>query len=111
MRLDALVIEEFEFKRVSLSQALASLDQQMAPYGLQIKFRPTRDRDPQVNLKTRALSLAKNLTYLSQQGSYDWHVENGVVIISEPGSAEQLVTEIFVLKSPTATRLAKAGRF
>jgi len=111
MRLDSILIQDFAFKRVKLSQALASLDKQMSPYGLQIIFKPTNGRDPEVNLKTRDLSLAKNLSYLSQQAAYDWHVENGVVIISEPGSGEQLVTEIFVLKSPTAYKLAKAGGF
>ena len=64
--LKAIVVEDFDFHRATFSEALEKLDEVVAPFGLQILFRQYGERNTTVSLKTRNLSLSKNLTYLCQ---------------------------------------------
>ena len=108
--LDAISIQDFDIHKAKLSSALAHIDEVMAPHGVQILFEQVGDNDPIVKLKTRNLSLTNNLSYLCKQGSYAWRVENGVVVVGAPGAGEQMFTEIYSLRSPTARKLAAIGR-
>ena len=108
--MDVIVIQDFNIEKVSLSQAIAHLDTVLEPHGLQLLFERNGTTDPVVNLKTRSLSLTNNLSYLCKQGSYEWRVESGVVVIGPRGAGEQMFTEIFYINSPTVSRLAAAGR-
>jgi len=103
--LKAIVVEDFDFHRATFSEALEKLDEVVAPFGLQILFRQYGERNTTVSLKTRNLSLSKNLTYLCQQAGYDWWIEEGIVVVAAPGSNDALVTEIIPLRSTTASRL------
>lgn len=62
--LDAIVIQDFNIHRVSLSQAIAHLDSVLEPHGLQLLFQKNGEKDPVVNLKTRNFTLTNNLSYL-----------------------------------------------
>ncbi|WP_269523155.1 hypothetical protein [Coraliomargarita parva] len=108
-RLETIIIEDFKMAKIPLSKALEQLDAITEPHGIQIVFRKIDDRDPIVDLKTRNLSLARNLSFLSQQCGYDWTVDMGVVIVAQPGTNEALVTDIIPVRSPTVRRLSKIG--
>lgn len=105
-RLKTIIIEDFKIEKAPISKAIAHLDGVLEPYNLQIQFRPTKDKDPVVQLKTRNLTMARNLSFLSQQVGYDWWVEDGIIIVATPGSGDALVTEIIPVKSTTVRRLA-----
>lgn len=110
-RLKTITVEDFKIEKVPLSQALVHLDNVLEPHGLQIKFRPTKEKDPVVQLKTRNLTMARNLSFLSQQVGYDWWVEDGVIIVATPGSGDALVTEFIPVKSTTVRRLTYSQGF
>lgn len=105
-RLKTITVQDFNIEKVPLSQALAHLDSVVEPHGLQIQFRPTKEKDPVVQLKTRNLTMARNLSFLSKQVGYDWWVEDGIIIVATPGSGDAMVTEIIPVKSTTVRRLA-----
>ncbi|MGJ8641406.1 MAG: hypothetical protein ACSHYA_18600 [Opitutaceae bacterium] len=104
--MNAIVIEDFYIHQADLGEALKHLDEIVKPHGLQIQFRPTKDEKRVVNLKTRDLSMSKNLSYLARQVGYDWWVDEGVIIVGTAGSNEALVTEFIPINSTTARKLA-----
>lgn len=106
--MNAMVVNDFNIHRVQFSQAIDYLDSIIAPFGLQLYFHQTDDRDPIVDLKTRKLTMSRNLSFLCQQAGYDWWVEDGIIIIAEPGSDEALITEIIPIHSTTVRRLTIA---
>lgn len=105
-RLDSITVDDFNIRKTTLSQALDHFDSVIKPYGLQVIFQPIEGSDPAVNIKTRKLSLSRNLTLMCQQGGYSWTVENGVIMVATPGSGEPLETQLIPIKSTTARRLA-----
>lgn len=105
-RLDSITVDDFKIEKTTLSQALEHFDSVVKPYGMQVIFQPIKGRDPGVNIKTRKLSLSRNLTLMCQQGGYDWTVENGIIMVATPGSGQRLETQIIPIKSTTARRLA-----
>ena len=104
-RLKSIRITDFKIERVPLSKALEHLDGVLKPHDLQIMFRAYNEKDPEVTLKTRNLSFANNLSYLCRQAGYDWWVDNGVILVGQPGSNEAMVTEIYPISNPTVRRL------
>lgn len=106
----AMVVEKFNIERVDLKAALSHLDEIIAPYGMQIQYQPHNDAKRVVSLKTRSLTMSKNLSFLCQQVGYDWWVDNGVIIVGLAGSDEALVTEIIPVTSSTYRRLSYSGQ-
>ena len=105
-RLDTITVDDFKIEKVSLSEALEHLDSIVKPHGMQILFQPIEGKDPTVNIKTRKLSLSRNLSLMCRQAGYDWTVENGVIMVATPGSGEELQTQIIPISSTTSRRLA-----
>lgn len=107
--MNAMIVQDFSIDRVQLITALEQLDEIVAPFGLQILFLPDASKSKVVTLKTRDLTMAKNLSYLCRQVGYDWWVDEGVVVVGFPGSNEAMVTDIIPLKSTMADRFKRAG--
>ena len=105
-RLDTITVDDFKIEKVTLSQALEHFDSIIKPYGMQVIFQPIEGKDPTVNIKTRKLSLSRNLSLMCRQAGYDWTVENGVIMIATPGSGEELQNQIIPISSTTARRLS-----
>lgn len=106
MYMNAMVVEKFNIDKVELKDALNHLDEIVKPYGMQIHYRPHNESERVVSLKTRELTMSKNLSFLCRQVGYDWWVDNGVIIVGLAGSDETLVTEIIPISSTTARRIA-----
>lgn len=77
MYMNAMVVEKFNIEKVELKAALTHLDDIIKPYGMQIHYRPHNESERQVSLKTRDLTMSKNLSFLCKQVGYDWWVDNG----------------------------------
>lgn len=102
---------DFNIEKAPLSKALAYLDALVEPHGLQILYKPVEGRaEPTVNLKTRSLTLSRNLGFLAAQGAYDWWVDNGVIIVGLPEAGEALVTEFIPIHNSTARRFVENQR-
>lgn len=107
-RLKTIVIEDFNIQKAELSKVIAYLDTVVEPHGLQIQYRPLKGREEAVvNLKTRELSLSRNLSFLSAQGGYDWWVESGIIVVGLPETKETLITEIIPIQSTTVRRFVE----
>lgn len=104
--MDAIVVEKFDIHHADLEKSLNHLDEIIKPHGLQIQFRPNKEAERIVSLKTRNLSMSKNLSYLCRQVGYEWWAEGGLIIVGPIGSNEALITEFIPIKSTTVRRLA-----
>ncbi|MGB0743611.1 MAG: hypothetical protein ACPGSB_03705 [Opitutales bacterium] len=102
--MEAMVVEKFNIHRANLKDALKHLDDIIEPYGLQILFRPHADESIKVSLKTRDLSMGRNLSFLCRQVGYDWWVDEGVIIVGMLDSDETLITEFIPVSSSTVRR-------
>lgn len=103
--LKAMVVQQFNIEKANLKDALNHLDKIIEPYGMQILFRPHKEEELKVNLKTRNLNMARNLSFLCRQVGYDWWVDDGVIIVGMMDSDEALVTEFIPVNSSTVRRV------
>ena len=104
--MDAIVVEKFNIHHADFEKSLNHLDEIIKPHGLQIQFQPHKETKRIVSLKTRDLSMSKNLSYLCRQVGYEWWADGGLIIVGPIGSNEAMITEFIPLNSTTARRLA-----